>query len=117
MGGISIDLAFALFHDEFSSAPEVPVKTGLLYNTPNPFNPMTVIHYMMPEGGGDVRLEVFDAKGRRVATLVDGYVEGGRRSATWTGRSDAGAEMPSGTYLYRLKSEDFEETKKMTLIK
>ena len=117
MGGISIDLAFALFHDEFSSAPEVPVKTGLLYNTPNPFNPMTVIHYMMPEGGGDVRLEVFDAKGRRVATLVDGYVEGGRRSATWTGRSDAGAEMPSGVYFYRLRGSGLDQSLKMLLLR
>ena len=37
--GVSIDLAFALFEDYITAVPDVPRKTGLLNNVPNPFNP------------------------------------------------------------------------------
>jgi len=52
-----------------------------------------------------------------VLTIVDEKLDRGRYRVVWDGRDSGGAAMPSGTYLYRLKSEDFEESKKMTLIK
>ena len=99
------------------STEVVPTRTGLLGNTPNPFNPMTVIKFAMPEGGGDVRLEVFDARGRLVATLVDGLVDGGPQSVTWYGRDDHGQEMPSGVYFYRLDGAGIREALKMLLLR
>ncbi len=116
--GVSIDLAFALFEDFVTPVPDdLPLKTGLLGNTPNPFNPSTVIHYVMPEGGGDVRFEVFDARGRLVRTLVDGFVGGGLQEITWYGRDNRGLEMPSGVYFYRLVLPDGDEAMKMLLLR
>jgi len=115
--GQSIDLAFAVYQDLVTPVPEVPEKVGLLYNAPNPFNPMTVIHFVMPDGGGTARLEIFDARGRLVATLVDGMLGGGRQRETWFGVDDSGQAQPSGVYFYRLTRPEGAETLKMLLLK
>ena len=115
--GISIDLAFALFEDHVTSVPDVQQKTGLLNNVPNPFNPATIIHYVMPEGGGDVRLEVFDARGRLVRTLVDGFVSAGPQAIEWNGRDNSSQNMPSGVYFYRLDGPGGSEALKMLLLR
>ncbi|MEN8006566.1 MAG: GEVED domain-containing protein [Candidatus Krumholzibacteriota bacterium] len=118
LAGLSIDLAFALFEDFVTPVPDdVPLKTGLRGNIPNPFNPSTVIHYVMPEGGGEVKLEVFDARGRLVRTLIDGFVDGGAREVTWYGRDNRGVDMPSGVYFYRLVLPDGDEAMKMLLLR
>ncbi len=86
-------------------------------NTPNPFNPTTVIQYDMPPAGGAVKLDVFDVSGRLVKTLVDGFVEGGTQFANWDGRDARGAAVASGVYFYRLRASGFSETRKMVLLK
>jgi hypothetical protein len=116
--GLSIDLAFALFEDPLSPVPDdVPLKTGLLGNTPNPFNPSTVIHYVMPAEGADARLDIFDARGRLMRTLVNGFVGGGPRSIEWNGRDNRGQDVPSGVYFYRLVLADGVESMKMLLLR
>ncbi|MCZ6767337.1 MAG: T9SS type A sorting domain-containing protein [bacterium] len=89
----------------------------LYQNTPNPFNPTTVIQYDMPPAGGAVKLEVFDVFGRLVNTLVDGFVDGGPQFANWDGRDARGATVASGVYFYRLRASGFSETRKMVLLK
>ncbi len=92
--------------------------SGLLQNYPNPFNPSTVITYSVE--GGDavpVMLEVFDLRGRRVATIVDGPVRSGTHAVNWNGRSEKGGELPSGVYLYRLTVNGNAVTRKMNLLK
>ncbi|MBU8869629.1 MAG: hypothetical protein KOO60_02025 [Gemmatimonadales bacterium] len=117
MAGMQIDLAFALYSDLVTAVPIPPQKLGLLYNSPNPFNPMTRIHFSIPNGGADIRLEVFDARGRRVNTLIDGFVEGDEHSATWTGKDDHGAPVPSGVYFYRLSGSGVDQSLKMLLVR
>ena len=66
-----------------------------------------------------VTLEVFDVRGRRMRTLVDGVVAASTvsRSVTWSGRTDSGDRAPAGVYFYRLTAGDRTETRKMTLAK
>jgi hypothetical protein len=90
---------------------------GLKQNTPNPFNPATTISYVVPAGGADVRLEIFDLRGRRVRTLVDCFQIGGPQSVRWHGLSDEGERVPSGVYFYRLAAAGQEDMKKMLLLK
>ncbi len=113
----SLELAFALYEDLVTVTPEIPEQTGQLYNAPNPFNPMTEVHFVMPPDGGNVRLEIFDLQGRRVRTLVDGFVGGGPQIRSWDGRNGAGDPLPSGTYLYRLRGAGLDETMKMLLLR
>ncbi|MEX0780034.1 MAG: YCF48-related protein [Balneolales bacterium] len=92
-------------------ADDLPLTVGLDQNYPNPFNPSTVISYKVPVNS-DVRLEIYDLLGRRVATLVDGQVGAGHHTATFDG-----TQFSSGMYIYRLTAGDYVEAKKMHLIK
>jgi len=77
-------------------------STGFGYaldqNKPNPFNPSTDITFSLGLDG-QTSLVVYDALGRKVATLVDGYMQPGTYQVTW----DASTH-PSGLYYYRLQS-------------
>jgi len=93
-----------------------PLRTRLGANYPNPFNPRTRIDYDLA-APCRVRLEVFDARGRRVRTLVAAEQPAGRYHAVWTGDDDAGRPAASGLYFYRLRAGDFQSVMKMTLVK
>ena len=84
---------------------------ALRQNAPNPFNPTTTIEFAV---GLDARttLTIYDAGGRRVATLVDAFLQPGRYSVQW----DASAQ-PSGLYYYRLNSSMWSKTNTMMLQK
>ena len=83
----------------------------MLQNYPNPFNPTTNIRFELPNSGS-VKLVVFDALGREVATLVNEKLTPGTYEVDWNG-----SEYPSGTYFYKLTAGDYVETKKMILVK
>ncbi len=88
----------------------------LAENRPNPFNPVTVITFGVP-ARGRVELSVYDVAGRRVATLVDGDVDGGYHDAVWDGRTDSGESVATGIYFARLSAFGEERTRKMILLK
>ena len=94
----------------------VPETYRLGANYPNPFNPETTIAFDLREAT-DVRLDVFDALGRRVATLIEGPMEPGRYEATWDGRDGAGRPLASGVYVYRMEAGVFVQARSMVLLK
>jgi hypothetical protein len=89
----------------------LPSTYSLQQNYPNPFNPSTIIEYQIKELA-DVELKVFDVLGSEIMTLVDDYKSAGSYQAVF----DA-FNIPSGVYFYRLKANDFVETKKMILLR
>ncbi len=89
---------------------------SLSANYPNPFNPTTAINYTLPTSA-DVSLVIYNSLGQAVRTLVDERVQAGKHTVTWDGRNQAGLELSSGVYFYTLKSESFNQTRKMMLIK
>jgi len=91
--------------------PETAAYFELSNNYPNPFNPVTTIRYELPVNS-NVRLEVFDILGRRVAVLVDGMIEAGVHEVTFNA-----SNLASGVYLYRLSTADFVQTRQMVLVK
>lgn len=90
---------------------DIPTNFELQQNYPNPFNPSSNIRFGLPESG-EVRLDVYNMLGQRVATLVNQKMQAGWHSVTF----DASG-LSSGTYIYRITSGDFVQTKKMMLIK
>ncbi len=94
----------------------LPTSYALAGNFPNPFNPQTTIRYDVPRTG-HVQLDVYDLRGQRVARLVDGTVEAGRRSVIWNGRDDHDATVPSGVYFARLSAGGVQQTGRMVLLK
>ncbi len=93
------------------SESDLPQVFALHTNYPNPFNPVTVIPFDLPEDV-HVRLSVYDVLGRRVQTLVDSQMPAGRHVTNF----DA-ALLSSGTYLYRIEAGPFSTTRKMMLVK
>jgi hypothetical protein len=83
-------------------------------NFPNPFNGRTVIWYRLAKPS-HVRVVVYNSLGQRIRVLVNEMRDAGCYTAVWDGRDDAGREVASGVYLYRIKVGGYEETKKMIL--
>lgn len=95
-------------NEEFTGTPRT---FELKQNFPNPFNPTTQINYAVPEQA-DVRIEIYNVIGRRVATLVDREMAPGNYTVNFDASS-----LSSGMYFYRLQAGSTLLTKKMTLIK
>ncbi|MBK6897700.1 MAG: carbohydrate-binding protein [bacterium] len=89
---------------------------GPARNYPNPFNPQTVIEYVVP-AEGPVRLAVFDARGTRVRILADGRMPAGTHALTWDGRDDDGRLLASGVYFMRFEAAGAAHIGKMVLLK
>jgi hypothetical protein len=83
---------------------------------PNPFNPSAVIRFELPLPA-DVELAIYDARGRRVRTLVSSKLDVGRHDVKWDGRTDSGEAVASGVYLAKMASYGRTITRKMTLVR
>jgi hypothetical protein len=68
---------------------------------PNPLSNSSLLRFALAKGG-DTRLEIYDAAGRRVASLVHATLEPGNYSVTWDGRADGGDPLGAGLYFARL---------------
>lgn len=95
---------------------EVPKAFGLSQNYPNPFNPVTYINFSLPKAGF-VTLKVYDALGREVIVLANGFQKVGSYKVNF----DA-SNLPSGVYFYKISvstnaNDNWTQTKKMVLIK
>jgi hypothetical protein len=97
-------------------APPSGSRIILHQNRPNPFNPATVIEYELASDERVV-LEVYNVAGRKIATLVDRIQTAGAHRLTLPGRDDHGRSVPSGVYLYRLRTPAREATRRMVLLK
>jgi hypothetical protein len=97
-------------------AEAVPRVVQLSQNRPNPFNPITSIDYVLPRAGR-ARLDVFDSRGRLVATLVNRDEPAGRRSVIWNGTDRVGRPAASGVYYYRLVGGGEVIKRRMVLIR
>ena len=119
LAGESIDLAFELemHYGTGVDESEVPLRSGLGQNVPNPFNPKTSIAYDVPASGCHVAIDILDVSGRVVRHLVNEFQEEGRREIVWDGRDSDGHELPSGVYFYKLVTPETESTRKMLLLK
>jgi hypothetical protein len=90
---------------------DLPSEFALMKNYPNPFNAQTVIDYQLPTTS-DVKLEVYNLLGKKVATLVDKEQQAGYKSVTW----DA-SDVSSGIYFYKLNAGEYTGTMRMILVK
>ncbi|MCB2230332.1 T9SS type A sorting domain-containing protein [bacterium] len=112
-----IELVTDISTDVHEPADDMPIPGYALSQCyPNPFNPTTTIRYSLPEKS-DVTIEVFNALGQKVVTLVDDVKPAGSYQTTWDGCNAEGEMVAAGVYFYRLQTDSFTETKKMVLVK
>lgn len=94
-----------------SAISNKPGKFYLNQNYPNPFNPATTIYFSLPKSE-HIQLQIFDLNGRLVKTLLDCSKNAGEHSVHFSN-----ADLPSGSYIYRLTAGDFSDVRKMVLIR
>ena len=90
---------------------DVPRVFSLSQNYPNPFNPSTIIRYTLPKESS-VSLRVYNLLGQEVAVLAEGLQKAGEYQV----QLDAG-NLASGTYLYRLSTDDFASSRKLIVLR
>ena len=98
-----------------AESPRAP-RFALMQNSPNPFNPATLIRFEL-DHAGLVRLDVYSLGGRLVAGLIRGSLPAGPHSIYWSGLDRTGRPLASGVYFYRLESGDRVEARRMVLLK
>ena len=114
MEGLYYGYGLALEFGGAVAAPDVRPPVVRLDNHPNPFNPRTELVYNLPTTT-HVRLTVFDPRGRRVRTLVDGVQAAGTQAVVWDGRDERGRDQASGVYFTRLQVGELTTSHKMLL--
>lgn len=99
------------------ATPDAPARTRLLANAPNPFNPATTIRFDLA-APGRARVDVYDAAGALVRTLIDETRAGGSHAIEWDGTDRAGRGVASGVYFARLRVDGvLVDTHKLMLLK
>ncbi len=102
-----------------NSSPQPPLTRPLSVK-PNPFNPSTVIDFVVSGNPGqyvNVNLGIYDLSGRRVAMLANEELEPGAYQRLWAGLDDNGQKAPSGVYFLRFVQGGFVVNQKITLLK
>jgi len=96
---------------EVAVADAAPAAFAVAQNVPNPFNPATTISFTLAKAG-KTTVEVFNAAGQKVDTILNASLNAGSHSVTWNA-----AKHSAGVYFYTVKNGDFSRTMKMTLLK
>ncbi len=88
-----------------------PAAFSVAQNSPNPFNPTTSISFTLTKPG-KVTVDIYNAAGQKIDTVVNTTMNAGNHSATWNA-----SKFSAGVYFYTVKSGDFSKTMKMTLLR
>jgi hypothetical protein len=91
-------------------------ETTLQGNYPNPFKTDTIISYSVKDDS-PVKIEIFNQKGQKVKTLINGKEKSGNHTIKWSGDDENGKAVSNGIYMYRMSSGKYSDSKKMILIK
>lgn len=101
---------------ENAGAGETPLSFSLSANYPNPFNPVTTMHYQVGQTSG-VELAIYDASGRKTRSLVNENKTPGDYVVQWNGLEDSGQPAASGIYFCTMKAGAFKMTRRLLLLK
>ncbi len=95
---------------------QLPNIFALQQNYPNPFNSSTTITFSCAKESF-VSMKVYNILGQEVATLVSKRMKPGLHSITWNSRDREGKLLPSGVYLYRMRTDWYNETRKLLILR
>ena len=96
---------------EIDIRKNLPGQFELSQNYPNPFNPSTTIEFDLPKFS-NVRIEVYNLTGQKVQTLLNKKMTAGSHRLEFNAQN-----LSSGVYFYRIEAGEFQDVKKMILIK
>ncbi len=96
---------------------ELPEKFMLKQNYPNPFNPSTTIEYSLEEPVKNIELDIYNIQGQRIAQFKDLPQNAGTYKVVWDARKKDGSQLPSGMYIYELRTDKAVQRRKMMFLK
>jgi len=106
---------------------ELEVINCKLSNYPNPFNPSTTITFSLTaKNAKNAKIEIYNLKGQKIKSIpvilsdAQHCIEGRGESSysvTWNGSDQNNQPVASGIYFYKLRAGDFQQVKKMILLK
>lgn len=99
-----------------SAVGDIPGGAHISRAWPNPFNPRVNFSFELPRET-HAHLAVYDLRGHKVTTLVDGSLAEGTHTTSWDGRDQSGRSMPAGVYLAIMESGSTRNTQKIVLAK
>ena len=106
-----------LYEDERSKILAAPrCRNSLCNNYPNPFNPSTTINFSIARSS-HVNLSIYNVKGQLVRTLVNEHKAADEYRVTWNGKDNRGIPVSSGVYFYAIRTDSFNESKKLILLR
>ncbi len=105
--GTDMDLLALAYEFTSTSVPEHWNGTQPLSTWPNPFSDRTSLALSLPVSV-DYRAEIYDAQGRLVKRIGEGFAQAGDLSLTWDGRDGRGRPVAAGVYLARVRVGDLE---------
>ncbi len=111
LSAVEVLLLYDDYADVIKERETIPQQFRLGQNYPNPFNPSTTIQYQITETG-QVKLEIFDIRGRLVDTIVNKQQPAGYYTVVWNADNSG-----SGLYFYRLQSGNHSEVRKCIKLK
>ncbi len=92
------------------------VKTTILGNYPNPFNPTTTIRFIVAKNKQNIKLSIYNLKGEKIKTLLNKALDKGKYSVVWNGKNSKNKIVNSGVYFITLKSNNNEISRKKILL-
>ncbi|MDI6739336.1 MAG: carboxypeptidase regulatory-like domain-containing protein [Candidatus Edwardsbacteria bacterium] len=115
------DSVLAILRSPYEVAGNKPEPPGLqafalLPCRPNPARDQAAITFSLPRAGY-AELAIYNVAGQRVRTLASGNMQAGWHTAIWNGRDDRGQRVSSGVYLYRLRVDEYQNVRKMILLR
>ena len=90
---------------------QIPSTFVMHQNYPNPFNPSTKIKFALPKSEF-TKIEVFNTLGKNIKTLLNRHIKAGHHEVEFNAQN-----LSSGIYYYRIEASEFQDVKKMILIK
>jgi len=106
------------FLEDLTAAPAAPLLASAGEAWPNPSRGETTLRFALGGAARELRLEIFDAGGRRVQTLSRQGLPAGELNLVWNGRDEAGRALPAGLYFTRLTADGLQQAgPKLTLLR
>ena len=102
-----------------------PLKTELIGNFPNPFNPETTIVFSIgtppsvreDKGGVNIQIDIYNIKGQKIKSLINTIYNAGTHKTIWNGTDQTGNPVSSGIYFVTMKTDEYSAIRRMTLVK
>jgi len=94
-----------------------PGQLSLKPAYPNPFNPEVTLNFQLAEAAENLKIQVFDLRGKLLATPVNSTFSAGSYALIWDGSSQGGEMLPSGIYILRLSTPEETLFQRVTLLR